>query len=665
MKQFLTALVLGLAIFGNRAPAEDLKWDAKTLFEKSITQDLRLDGPAIVLEEGELFEDDGPAAGFTYKPNEEKLSDKIWIKKELLIPNPAARKAMLLVAAGGDLKGSINGKSVELKTPAKTGQNWQAYDISPNLLKTGKNEIVLSGNGKVWIARDEDFAKGSTTRTKHPNRSARSTDAGKTWDYDHLGPNGDIDGEYYVRLFLTHHRSSGTLTLPVLDSGNLNGQPIAPPLAKPVKVRVHLDSERAEAGLVRLHARTGTTPIPDSKTWSNWYNRPARDLLANPKGRYFQIRIELATIGPLFSSAIRGLHIETDAAKNDAWSQKLKVTEFQNAEIVRSSVPFAYEPFDQLRLKELRKGHGLDEVVKGAKTELEMIEKLARWSSGCWEKGHLGTIYPEWDALEILKLHSDGKPIGGFCQHYNLCLLQACESFGIPGRAVSISKGDHGEIKGSGHEVIELWSNQFKKWIYVDGNMAWYAVDDKTGVPLSLMELRQRQWKTVDREPVEKTRFVELIDGKQHWTSLTEWPSFQELRLIPRSNFLEEKAPLPLHQGMRGWFWTGHAVFTDDRRPAGLIYGQRISDRRNWDWTLNQARITLEATATENELRVHLETQTPGFATFLANIDGAGLKPVETGFIWKLKAGNNRLEVHPRNTAGRDGIVSRVVIDRP
>jgi hypothetical protein len=138
-----------------------------------------------------------------------------------------------------------------------------------------------------------------------------------------------------------------------------------------------------------------------------------------------------------------------------------------------------------------------------------------------------------------------------------------------------------------------------------------------------------------------------------------------ELRLVPRSNFLEKKSPLPLNQGMRGWFWTGHHAWTDADCPASLLYGNRVSDRRNWEWTLNQAHLVLEATATPGEVRVHLDTQTPGFDTFLADIDGAGVKPVTSGFVWTLRPGKNALEVRPRNVAGREGITSRVVIERP
>ena len=36
--------------------------------------------------------------------------------------------------------------------------------------------------------------------------------------------------------------------------------------------------------------------------------------------------------------------------------------------------------------------------------------------------------------------------------------------------------------------------------------------------------------------------------------------------------FGSTEAPLPLNQGMRGWFWTGHYTWTDDQVPARLLY---------------------------------------------------------------------------------------------
>jgi hypothetical protein len=111
---------------------------------------------------------------------------------------------------------------------------------------------------------------------------------------------------------------------------------------------------------------------------------------------------------------------------------------------------------------------------------------------------------------------------------------------------------------------------------------------------------------------------------------------------------------------MRGWFWTGHHVWSDAGYPASRLYSHRVTDSSNWDWTLNQARITLEATANPGEVRVHLDTVTPGFEAFVARIDDESAKPVASGIVWKLRQGRNRLEVCPRNVAGLDGITSRV-----
>ena len=81
------------------------------------------------------------------------------------------------------------------------------------------------------------------------------------------------------------------------------------------------------------------------------------------------------------------------------------------------------------------------------------------------------------------------------------------------------------------------------------------------------------------------------------------------------------------------------------------------------DWTLNQAHYLLQATDQPGVLRVHLDTVTPGFETFLADVDGQGRKLVASVFTWKLHAGRNSLRVLPRNKAGREGIESRIVLD--
>jgi hypothetical protein len=175
-----------------KKPAGTAVWrlEAPRLFEQSITHDLRLsEGPGeIELAVGELFEDDGPASGQSYqKPeNRETVTSQTWIKKELLIPNPRARAAYLVVLSDTPVEALINGAAQHFG-PNQSGRPLhQRYAFDPNLLQAGRNEIILRTSGRVTIARGDEFALGSRTRTRPPGRSAKSTDAGQTWDYGHL-----------------------------------------------------------------------------------------------------------------------------------------------------------------------------------------------------------------------------------------------------------------------------------------------------------------------------------------------------------------------------------------------------------------------------------------------------------------------------------------------
>jgi hypothetical protein len=303
----------------------------------------------------------------------------------------------------------------------------------------------------------------------------------------------------------------------------------------------------------------------------------------------------------------------------------------------------------------------LDEVVRGAKSELELLQRLAAWSATRWEGlGHLGESYPAWNAHEILATHADGKPVGGFCQQFNVVFLQACAAFGIPGRIVSIGPTNGADQIRSGHETAEVWSNEFGKWIYFDGNAAWYFVDAKTRTPLSLLELRERQLEAfAGREPA-PVEAVVLAKTRYEFKGLKQWPVFAELRLVPRSNFLSQSSPLPLNQGMRGWFWTGHQVWCDDRLPVTKIYPQSLTRRDDWEPNLGGVELTLEAIAEAGKVRVHADTQMPELAELRVAMDDGGPRTGSPRFDWTLHDGDNRLTVQAVNKAGRAGPASRI-----
>ena len=647
------------------AHADELKLTAEAMFARGETRHLNLtsDGNAIRLQRGVVIEDDGPAAGYSYRPNIEKLDTGVWIKKTLIVPTPRAKQAVLLVGRGGELTARINGKPVALESYGKQGNYWQAWRFPADVLRPGKNEIALSGTGSVWIARDDEYAAGSLTRKSHPNRSAKSIDQGKSWNDTRLGTKNDTDGEYYVRLFLDQFQPRGQLTLGVVDVGNLSGKQIGPPLTTTGPIKLALDTVTDPKQTIQIRARTGSTYVPNEKTWSQWSSiQGAEAVLENPRGRYLQIELSLTTSDTLSSPALKSLTISAAPKRPADWSKDLRIVKFDNQQIVRSSIPFRYEPFDRPELVALRRRHKLDDIVAGANSEFELIQRLAGWSSGLWRRMHLKESYPPYRASAILGAHKDGTPVGGFCQQYNIVFLQACESFGLVGRLVSIGPGNVTDRIRGGHETVEIWSNEFRKWIYIDGNTAWYAVDSESRIPLSLRELRRRQLAAFRDDKFPPVDIVTIAKTKYEWPDLKHWPPFVELRLIPRSNFLQQRAPLPLNQGMRGWFWTGHYVWSDDTIPDRLLYPQRTVGAGNFEWTLNQAQLVLEATNDTGRLRVHIDTNTPGLDTFVTSIDGKPIALPENTLLWKLHPGKNTLSVTPRNRAGRPGIRSTIEV---
>ena len=66
------------------------------------------------------------------------------------------------------------------------------------------------------VAADSEYEKGSQTRTRHPDRSAKSTDRGASWDFEHLGWKNEVDGEYAIRLSLDRYAPEGLYVSPVI-----------------------------------------------------------------------------------------------------------------------------------------------------------------------------------------------------------------------------------------------------------------------------------------------------------------------------------------------------------------------------------------------------------------------------------------------------------------
>ncbi len=696
--------------------------DAAALDRAGRLQQLRFipAARAFELDNLVLYEDDAPAIGkprgATDRSWFERLQNGIRIRKELDLEDARAFSGYLvfngLEAVDNETPLHIELNGVAFLRPASKYahpaareyytrewsahadfDNWFRVEIPVGALKKGRNEIQLwadseSPSWEIMVASDKEYATGSTTRLKHPNRSAKSRDGGRTWDYDRLGWKDEIDGEYAVRLSLDRHVPEGTYLSPVIDPAEAPGAETVKRRAALESAKIGWDIELPEGTSAEIFAQWGRDPVPGSSGWSKPERVPGLSKTwSPPPGRYLQFRVVLKADNPLATPAFRGASMETGfAAPGPETGPFVRVVESRNPDVIRPSVAFTHEDFS--RLAGWKTKFELDRVVAGAATEFEKQLRLMRWAYEVPIKG-LDPYHWSYDDLPVLKKDAAGRILKdtafqekgrrreGHCLDCNLTLVGACLAMGYPARWVNIAT-----MSTYGHEVAEVWSNDFDKWIFLDATRDYFLFDPETGIPLSLLEINERLAEIIPRpvtweDPLKamipdaslagKVR-VAYREGRNRFSikDKTQGPELLllmgHLSLILRNDFASRPTPVPwrLSSNWGGPLFYGYFTAKFPRKREYALHTERWQD---FAPPLNRTHLTLSETETPGTLRVDADTETPFFRSFLVRIDGAaGTEKAATSFDWPLHEGLNGIEVRARNSAGVTGPPSMISV---
>ena len=166
---------------------------------------------------------------------------------------------------------------------------------------------------------------------------------------------------------------------------------------------------------------------------------------------------------------IKGKEVKKEKGKS------IRVPPFVPPEKVRHQPRFSFTYDSEEVLRPLRDREKLDEVVAGAKADLEVFLKLMNWVRTQWFPG-VPDPYPPINATIILDKIRKGET-GGFCAQYCFVLAQCLQSLGYKARYVTVK----------GHEVIEVWSPELAKWVMLDPLHELYVRRGMT--PLSVLEI--------------------------------------------------------------------------------------------------------------------------------------------------------------------------------
>jgi transglutaminase-like putative cysteine protease len=654
-------------------------------FERGqVARDVQLDadGRSVILYDVTLVEDDGPGAcaAFGHGPAAPTtIRDGVQVKKVLHVDRPEANAARLVLCVGpvarnsAPLRVAVNGRDFTLRAGRRlwSGHDWPVIRVPATLLRRGDNEVVLSSGGEagwwVAVAQREHILQNDPERRSRPRRSFRSTDGGRTWA-PALGDDGRQEGELMIRLHLTQYAAQGELVGPVIDLASQASDGSELPAAVAVdSVRLRAARKLRRGTAVVLAVRSGDSPVYDPARWGEWQQCSARGAVRGGLRRFVQWRAVLTTTAPKATPVLEAVTLEAQVQGRPVpWAQQVRLVESHNEEIRYTSLPFEYERFDEPQLVALRKQYALDDVVAGARSELEKMIRLRNWVSAQWKWDPPVGHYPAWDAHEILEMRR------GFCVQYAIVFMQCALSLGMQTRFVFGHFPDV-RLKGEGvcgHEVNEYWSNEFGKWVMMDAHQDECFANARTGVPAGILELHEDQLNSYapDGIDVEGAAFDDEreSEGLLLWKGVEPEPRPERPRMaikwgylywMPRNNYYAHRFPEPLRHGFN-WTWTGYRLWQDERTPRQWRLGHSTRRRSDIEWTLNQVRWAAAPAEEPGVLRLNLGTVTPDFDTFLIRTDGGAWRPSAPTLDWALHPGRNRIEMRVRTRAGVLGRVS-------
>ncbi|MBN1291237.1 MAG: transglutaminase domain-containing protein [Candidatus Latescibacteria bacterium] len=636
------------------------KWD-KALYDYNIDVDSK-PGSVQLIKTDLITDEMGNITDATY----DVISGNVRAKKEIGIIDPSADTAVLILytnaVPSGEFIIEVNGKANTVTFDDKrmlTG-GWARADVDPKQLKKGLNTFVIyaKGNNSIDLYIDNGL---------YPNRSAKSIDAGVTWDYDHLGQQGFCDGEYLIRLRLSHYPQQGEVLSDFIDIGDMISQNPIKPVFTVKDVQIKADAVTPGKTSIDLYLRGGATPSYDPSSWDSWMlavNYRSMKSAQHP-WKFLQWKAVLKTDSAMQTPSLNAITVSAEIDVREKRGAAPVADLSKNREIIRGYYNYSYQPYGHERLEYLRKHFRLDEVVGGCSTEFEKFEVLATWLRGQWRDGWYGDrtkgLKTPWDAWIALNLNDDFKA-SGMCTIYANTYVQCCLAVGLNARGNVLNH----------HFVSEIWSNEYERWILFDIGFNAHSLRtvhmEMDNEMLSCVDIL----KAVNDGKLSRIKLVTPPLWKETWrgdqaqeAQLTDPKNWAARTGIPtRNNYIESWLPGELQHGFHQYSYDGYLWWKKTLIPEYEEYTYHTSHYRDMYWTINQIEVFLYESDSPGELNVVLDTVTPNLDKLMLRIDGGEWEQTQPEFAWRLKSGTNRMEVKPVNKWGLDGIVSEITVKK-
>ncbi|MBM3456505.1 MAG: transglutaminase domain-containing protein [Bacteroidetes bacterium] len=164
-----------------------------------------------------------------------------------------------------------------------------------------------------------------------------------------------------------------------------------------------------------------------------------------------------------------------------------KILQF-DATSKNNNLTFWYEPNNNNEyLNLLRSKYPIDSLIKDTKTDTEKTQKILHWVHNQWQ--HNGNNEPrKSDAISILEEVKEGKNFR--CVEYGIVATACLNAVGLKARTLGLKTKDvETRQYGAGHVLVEVFLNDLKKWVLIDGQ--WDAMPVLNDIPLNAVEFQK------------------------------------------------------------------------------------------------------------------------------------------------------------------------------
>ncbi len=375
------------------------------------------------------------------------------------------------------------------------------------------------------------------------------------------------------------------------------------------------------------------------------------------------MKIRFATIAP--AACILAAAIALEAGGN------LRAADMQS-----QPVAFYHESSEEPRVDQLVKEFDFSSRVSAGTTEFQEMALLKNW---VYTHIPYDLNYNDSelrDSIRILRRAARGEAF--ICTTISTVLVQTAVSMGWTSRQVILKKRE-----GDEHAGNDIWSNQYRKWVYVDPT--WNIHIEHRGVPLSIYEIRRELLKNGGRNivyvfgagknerrytardlPIRRndSKIWRLIPLDRSWIGY-----FNEIAVVGRNDFFSccnpnganAWDPMYVLKTRKSWKdrfrsflsksagsgYSPKILFYDLNRVDVKIGGQggKHPGRRG-----AVVEVTLDAFGENN--------YTPNFMEFLVKLNGGDWKVSGERFSWNLEPGENILRARIMNRFGVVGPIT-------